>query len=316
MSIGELVAAEPKVDPAFLSSPPSQWVAELGRWEELLADSTRVESAEALDRARLIREVVKIRKLSGDVAVAASRVEAFALRRLGQLGGRAIDDLPHSMRSSARFLAGLTPEGFAQMIESITAKASVSTLVSRLRTEQSVARERTDARERAINARWRQHHAFTTVSAVRDAVRALVHEVFVEGVPTTVAAGATRLLEVLNVTEEDSSSEAAEAVVAHALDTFPVFPYNEPNADLIGFAHVPPFIVIDSTEGWVRIPMHLATVAQLRWMAAYREERAEDMARCARSLASQASKCEQVCEANDLPSDTPLGDALALVSRR
>lgn len=298
-----------RVQTDLLAAPPGQWVAELGRWEHLLADASRVQAAEVLDRARLVREVWKIRKLAAAIGVAASRVEALALRWLGQFGGNALDAMTPGTRSVARYLAELPSEQFADLLDEITVKTAVATLVSRRRAIESQQAEETEVHERAARARWKRADHAVTAMDIRNATRALIHELFTEGHPTTVAIGATKLLALLNIAQDDVNSKAAEAIVEKALEVYTVHPDNEPGAELVGLRPVPPFIMLNTDDGWVRISQQLATVEQLRWMANYRQERADDMARAAQALALYADRCEAICRTNDLPLDTPLGAA-------
>lgn len=239
--------------------PAEQWASELARWETLLSTADLQATAEALDRARLIREVVRIRRLSADIAVAAQRAEACALRRLAQLD--ALDDEKPASRVNARYLAQLPDDRFTALLSELAPKAALSTIIGRWVQREADHQERGHERSAARDRGWRRLDADVKASQVRSAVRALVMDMLGGPEPTSDERAARALVDAIGLQDRDAFLVAGERIIRKAFATHPVEAHDD----------APAFITVNTSRGWVRIPLWQATSDDLRWALAYRE---------------------------------------------
>lgn len=296
--------------------PTAGIVALLAKWEALLADSTAIAAAEARDKARTIREVAKMRKMAGEISIAANRVEAHALRRIGQLGVEASHLIPAVARTAARWLGALPQPAFDAFINRVAITPTIVGMVQIARSQEARDIEQGEAHTRARENSWHRTRRGAAVDEMRTACRAIIHEIFTEGHPVTVSHGAKMLLDLLNTWQDDYTSAAAETIVAKAMERYKVAPPMGGWENLIGLEAVPPFILVHTDEGWVRVARDQATVAQLRAMAVSRLELVEQLRGDAENLLVDAEDLRLICDEYGFdPETTKLQEAATAATR-
>lgn len=254
------------------------------------------------EKARLLREVLRLRKASSELRIEATRLECQCLRRLGQLGTK---EKGH-WGATARAFAAMADAEFDELMASISDVGSPNTI--RLRWEHKRYEEQRQQRYRQSvdSGRTFAPYDFTErpdihvvgvdgfVSAVErllaletpedlaDQVRDLLGDLVAHGEPFTVAEAAAKLAVRLGL-EPDALDDygAKELIREHIRRDMS----EEPGE------YWPRFVTYHDDEiGWVRVPFNRATVEQIRYMASTRLVQAQQYMNKAESFAEKVTE--------------------------
>jgi hypothetical protein len=248
--------------------------ARLSEWEIELTGASARQSEEVRDSALMIREAAKIRKLGTRIIRAAERVEAAALRRLGQLD--AVGSLHSWPRCNARWLATLDAAQFDTVLARIDQGDSLNAQRQEMRDEEY---ERLDRDElQRSGTPWPTASDFpATYDELRKAALIVANVAFAAGSPIEVQQAVSAVIEQYELEDSIMVRHGLAAIVREAL-------LHATDDDLAFWGKIPRFITFESAAGWVRIPRQVATLGHLRFMAEYRRTQAEQMDAIAKDL--------------------------------
>lgn len=278
--------------------------------------------AEVVDRARMAREWVKIKKVAGDVAVAACQLHAAALRQLGLLGSEGLSQLKGQDKSVARDLALVTDARFQSYLEGLSKAAAPITILQHFRQEDYESHEENRGRDRANGhaspegrhyPRTGRRHTPEDLDAEeaehrrqRDASRAvtdLLGDLYENGDPFMVSEVVDRVLDdIVQVSGGDTPSmvaspylrEGVAAVVRHSLMAGASFGSGTRDTWSKGLVKPTWVTYQDGEDGWLRIPWERASLDQLRQMRDLRVSQAERLAQKAAELSTLVDYLEAV----------------------
>lgn len=251
------------------------------------------------DQAALLVEMQRIRNLADELAWAALRVSVLAWRRIGLLGAKVGTA---SERHTANTLARLSVEEIDDFLADFTGRSAggfAKIVAARLREREAVDDVRAgrspspsfhSALERSRRDSANLHQA------AQEVLRAIERRG--DGDWTTTGA-ALSLLAALDVPVDSLTVCAAREVVREAMAAA------DPSDGSVrrdALRYLPRFVsFLSDADEWVRIPVEVATVAQVRWMADYRRNQARDLLRRADELNLAATALEEA--ASDPDSD-------------
>jgi len=291
---------------ALALNPTDDLAEMLGRLpqiERYINECTNAEDVQsAVDQARLLRELKRIRGLSEQVAAMALRIEVLALRRLAELG--ATFSKAGDKRCAERLARTAMPV-LDLLLSSESCPRTARGVGDRLAFMQRKESARSDAEngwiEPAVSATERQ----TPQWELADAAAKILNAATSTGEEFTVSDAADRLLEEIGAQHSDLHAMAARDLIREAIAA--------DDGDSDGFEHMPAVVTFrkfteDGTGPWVRIPWRNASVAQLRWMAQFRMSQAEAMLASARRLATLVDEIASTMTGDDDESESLLAE--------
>lgn len=273
----------------------SQALAALSLIEAKINDSEDLgELHDIADQAALLIEMQRIRDLSAELAIAALRVSVLAWRRIGQLGASVGTT---TERTTARTLARLSLAEVDSFLAEFTGRSAnglAKIVAARLRERDAVEDLRTNgtnntpAHDPSDSSYTR---ARSDVVNLHHSAQHILREIERRSEDLTTTQAALELLAALDVPADSLTVSAARQVVMEAMMA------PEPPDDAIRRDHLkylPRFVTYSTSEGeWLRIPVGVATVHQVRWMANYRRTQANDLMRRAEELDLAATELER-----------------------
>lgn len=268
--------------------------AQFDAWVAAIRTSLHADDvSELVQQARMVREVAKIRKMAQTVGVAASRLEAHALRRLAQLGCTESTKYGSALHKSyGRTFASLTDDEFDALLAARD-WSTAAAMAKHIRDEENLQREKERV---AAGQAWPgesapYRHRYNAGEA-RSAAFTILNRIGTDSF--TVTEAASRLLDEMDVPEDDLTLRAARELVRESIassdetrddDEFPKF---------VTFRQ---YSLGDEEEGtWLRIPISHATAAQLIWMAEYRNAQAKELQDAADLLTIKALEAKIAAE--------------------
>ena len=292
-------------------------VDQLRKAREFVRLCTADEALDAFNQAQLVREWTRLYKAATGVALEACRLQAAALRRLGQLApGKTRKG---QERNTAEWLATLTDEAFERLIGKMTDPVGPLTLY-----RAHLARGRIDTNRYEGEQGARGNEVYIFDEPVEENLGIAAYEVLhaaMAGGATTVndlTVELARRLEInLESMDPESSAmrEGIEAVIREALRNESVHggelvrrtTRGPVEQHLAGHEGHPKWITWRDASGtWRRIPWQAAHLAHLRFMADFRQKQADDTQKSADELKALADLLEQAAER--LPGMTSLPD--------
>lgn len=271
-------------------------LSRLPQIERFIAQSTNADDMRsAVDQARLLRELKRIRGLAEQVAAMALRIEVLALRRLSELGAaftkttdkRCADRLARTPMADIEVLLAST--------DCPRTALGVSDRLGAIERQQAARR---DVRSGRVEPD--QHPTSNTVPwyELAEAAAKILNSATTLGTEFTVADAADKLLAEVGAEHSDLHAMAARELIRDAIAA--------DDGDSDGFRDTIPAVVTfrkwnpDGTDGaWVRIPWRNATLAQLRWMAEYRMVQAKAMLAAAERLTDLVDSLAQFTAGRD-----------------
>jgi hypothetical protein len=241
-----------------------------------VASMTIDEAATTADKAALVRKLVGKWKHAAAITKTALLLECLALRRIGTLVEDPREHLPKNPASAAKLFATLSEDDLRAEVANYHGAGALG-----LRTW-IMARQRNCDASTPLGAgsSWRQ---------LRRAAADIIASAVYEGEPVTVEALAARLASNSIEIRDRATKEGAQAAIRSAAVEL-AKGWAGDGADTAG---IPQTVTVnDSSLGWIRMPWHVATVAQLRFMADLRAEQAAALACTAKKLAAIADELE------------------------
>lgn len=262
--------------------------------------ATAQDDAEVRDiyhQAELARQWVRIHREAVALAVEASRLELVALRRLGQL--RALGSLGSQRASAARGLAELAEPDFERLLASVAEDTSAVAVWRRYK--QALEEQQGVRIGYAIGSGQSAAPEEVTSEELSDATEAVLAAAFADGRPTSVTGAALSVAEILGLEDSFVENSAVRRGLRAAVR------YSLAQANSAAEGDYPRFVTYrDKEVGWVRVPFHCASVAQVRAWASFRMRQARD-------TATAASYAETIAAlVNAAPDDANVADVLGL----
>lgn len=236
---------------------------------------------DALDAAKAIQSLIKIRKMAADVAKEAIWLEALCLRRLGGI----IDDdgiIPPHLRPAANHFAPMSDTELRTFLDAYSSSTALGSY-RRFRREESARQEEKrgrawasgqDDRYDEIESPRFQDRVKQYSDNIRAAATALVSEALIDGgLPLKVSDLAVVLIEdhFPDMQANPAFRRGVAKVLDDAIRSAPS-PITEYSAD------TPRFIACTTPDGdWVRVPIQYATVGQYKEYLAYRRQQIDDL---------------------------------------
>jgi hypothetical protein len=270
--------------PAADTATVDQMVAQCATWEAMIRSEDNVgQLADIAERAKMLRAFVKIRKMAAEVAHAAFRLEAVALRRLWQLGCRNPGQYGSAaVKGQAATLAELSDADFDAGLADGRWSA-IGSWVNEIRKQANI-----DSATRLIldGDAWADtpHSFYGASRRLERAASELLEQVTTAGDEFTTATAASSLLDRLGIDEDDVTVKAARAAIREALHLD-----DGGAAGSTGEYDLPRIVTYRHHDVWVRVPTHRATLAQLAWMAEFRMRQAEELMIVARCLRDEVA---------------------------
>ncbi len=278
-------ALEPQSLDIDLSTPLREQLRALRAIREIvrITDDPN-EATTTAQRARLIREWVKISKAANEIAIEATRLEMTALRRLAQLN--AFDGMSSASKAAARGFAGLSDEDFATLIEKA---GESSTAIAVWRSTQREEQEAAGYERGQRMARGEGHvpsHSVDTDEMADAASKVLAASLDADR-NLSVTEAALRLSELLDISDEFHASAAVRNGLRNAIRS-------ALHNDLETEDGVPNFVTYRTTEaGWVHVPFNVASVEQVESWALFRQSQANDYVAAAAEAISISDKLKK-----------------------
>lgn len=263
-------------------------VHRLNEIADSMATSTGDEAKDAAEKAKLFVAYAKIHKAAEEIRRAAFRVEAYALRRIGQLRMENQLKLPET-RNAARLFGDFSDQEFSGWILRFHGDSAVGFKRWIVWTEER------DRRDTAFD-RWesgqggapvRHYDPEGAAESVRSAVITLVQAM--DGESWTVEDVVTKVLDEFDPDPirdygliRHAMRDVVRNVVNQAVTTVPTVQEVGGNGIRgrvgIGDLIAPLMITLESTDhGWVRIPFTMATLTEFEWFVTFREEQAAEL---------------------------------------
>ena len=252
-----------------------------------------------------VREWIRIRKVAGDLRTEACRLEAIALRNLGQMGSGAAHDagLSNVWVATANGLASMDNDEFDALLARAEELGSPHTMWNSVRKHRAAMFRQAEGRAFSVggigSALEPNERGTIEPRDVADAARTILTAALAEGEGFTVSDVTDSLVAWIRNSE---GKRDIRGVGSSAIDD-PAFRLGVSEvvrkAASINTSRtdVPAFITFyDGNEGWSRIPWTVATLPQLEQMARYRREQAIEMASAATVLESLVSDLAQESE--------------------
>jgi hypothetical protein len=289
-------------------------VAQLRAAREWVRTCSEPEALDAKHKADMVQDWVRAYKAATAIALEACKLQATALRRLGQLNPQLIRG--NEQRHAAEWLGGMAEDAFEAMVSSMTEpRSAVSFYREHARREWLGAARRwgEQAARGGQGASEREEAPEIHFHGLALAVQEVLHAAM-SGGATTVHDLGEELARHLEITLDHNTSpenvamrEGIEAVIREALRG------EQPgSADrarpLIrqGSGHwerAPGLDHLAGPEGsWRRIPWQAAHLSHLQFMAAYRQQQAKDLQASADELSGLAAALERT--ASTRPGET------------
>lgn len=266
---------------------------EVAQFQERLAqveaaiDSVPVDQlGDAMQWIREQQAVLKARKRIGQIVIAAKRLEAKLLQRMGRLAESTpeifkIAGLTTAEKSAAKYLAELTDEGFNNFLSFLGESGKVSS---------DVTAYRRDEQERGYRQQIRAQAESGDSPRVGAAERQVFKQTVDEWVAEIIMTGdghssrdiVVGLAETIGIDAEDPVSRAGlnhviTAAFARVKDEERGYARYDDGTECIS-AEIPVQVAVNYDE-WVRVPWSAATVEQMTWNADYWEVQADSIAR-------------------------------------
>lgn len=293
-------------DVATIPEDVAQARASLARMKSWIdAAETAEEIGAATDALREAREWMRIKKVSTDLRTEAARIEAIALRRLGQMG--CPTRLPSGYKAAALGFAQLSDDEFARLLKRGAELTNPVTIWGIIRNELAAEHRRKVGYNFAQGIDRAGPYAgapkFVDSRDVATAVRTLLASAAEQGDRFTVAELTDTLVnwvsenadvdpDVGSVTpfiDDPDFRQGMAEVVRHALRS------ETATAD----PRMPAFVTYyDGNEGWVRIPWDSATIHDLEAMAQHRRHQARDAAAAAEKYEDLAVELRALSNSN------------------
>lgn len=256
------------------------------RWVE--ASETVDQAADVADKSRQIADWLRVQQASDAARVAATRLECIAVRRVAQLGG--VDRLRPIDRRAALSFAALSDEEFKVVLDAAPIIGRPNSIFQHLRNkqEEAIREEITGRRVKRVVVDGFPEDPDPVEGRARIARAAaeLLDGLSLKGCPFTVDSAGRELGERLAEETEDrwwSSDELRPALREAIREAIRLAPPSSdddsgPRPDIVTY--------YDNQIGWVRIPWHVASIAQLGAMVELRQQQAKAMQSAADQLAS------------------------------
>lgn len=270
------------------SAVMSDEIARIRAW--LASSASPDEAADAADQLRQTREWMRIQKAATELRIEALRLEFTAIRRVGQSGRDEL--LPKNLRTVARDCAAMTDAAFRLLLAELNEAASPRAVWNRRQRAIEVEEWRDYGRKLAADIDKPQPHR--DITRVQQAAHILLSEMRTEAQPFTVASATERLAEVLVEQEEvDWMTSAARDGLAEVVREALRVEYADASGPLkVGGRtyRVPAFVTYHEGDvGWIRVPVAVAGISQLKAMAELRQIQAQQLAAAASELADLAA---------------------------
>lgn len=248
----------------------------LGTWVD--GFGTVIESTQAWEQARIIRELSKLREVSHDIAVAALRVECKAMRRLGKLGPAGLKPLKGVARKAASDLANLATDEWHQFLRDIFKNCTPQAALREFETAQEARRD-FDLGTEIGNGRTHDPRSWSNDDnrPLMRAASEIIDFVVGEGEPFTVARAAADLAAYL----ERYIDDPIDRLACHQAIRLAMREDERANAqrgEETLYTQLPPVVTYFEHEvGWVRLPRERASVEQFRFHVEYRERQGREL---------------------------------------
>jgi hypothetical protein len=278
-----------------------EMVGKLRQAAEWVCTANAPEATDTMQKARLVREWVKISNAAKQIGIEAVRLHFTALRRLAQLN--ACDQIASPQeRSAARWLADMTDSDFATLLdEKVTDKSSPTAIYREMRAGQQTEIKVSYGRELARGSGVDYSRAELAYAASQ-----VLNSAMASG-QTTVSKLTENLVQNLELAGD---SGVADSAIREGVENIVREAIRIESRTTDGRVSV---IVFKTKEGWLRIPWNAATLEQLKWMADFRMRQAQELTQAAEELASLTATMEKVHAEN--PTWTTLKDLWAIHTR-
>jgi hypothetical protein len=264
---------------------------ELRKWVQ---DAGPTDAAELAANAKKARDVIKALKASLDLAAEATRLEMAALRRLGELNRTDLLPRGSNLKTAARWLADLSPDTFSQLLVDLEpGQTTFSVYRQHMR-----SREEEEDRQRMANIgagrpqRPVRGYDGPSQLEIARAAETILESLTLRADTFTVSEAADELAEALEIPSWNRPTHLGlEQIVRDAISQTPMrgsedFPYSAPQ-----------FVTYHEADvGWVRVPWERASLTQLRFMAEYRKEQADQMVGAWKELQDLLARLDDVAE--------------------
>jgi len=290
--------------PLTNASVAMRMLTDARRWVEESNDADAL--LDAIQKAQLAREWVRIVKEAAAIGAEATRLEMTALRRCGQIG--CVDQLPVHQRQAARGFAEMSDAEFATLMASTRCASVASTVWRTWRQDQ----EEADAYDRGYLIGSGQQSGGPVEIApheVSDAARIVLGAALNGQKGVSVGQASLALADALDISRADYfANDAMRKGLRTAIRAALASEYGLRSSD----NGLPDFISYQEEEmGWIVLPFAVANVTQVAAWAAFRNQQADDVRRAADEAMSLA---ERVVTLHETYPD--INKAIDLLARR
>ena len=261
-----------------------QQIVAVQRLREAVRMSPLAEAVDIAERARMAARWAKVAKSANELAVEAVKLECQALRRVGQLDSSVFKG---ERKNVAEAFAKMTDEEFAVqvLVRAVSGCVSAAAVLRTIRAE--------DRHERDVAEFWSNPTSHRlSYREVHDAATTLLVGLDTETSTSEIVA---ELAESLGLDDLSGALNAGlRAIVNHAIANV------DSEWRSLREIQLPEFATIRSDVypefKWRRVPMSLATLPQLRAMAADRRRQAEELAARADALDAAVTQLDELAQ--------------------
>jgi hypothetical protein len=282
-------AVVPQAFDIDLSTPLKEQIRALKTIRDIVAvtDDPK-EAASNAQKARLVREWVKIQKLARELAVEATRLEMTALRRLAQLD--ALTSLSPAHKSAAKGFAAMTDVAFEATLQVAGDSSSAIAVWRHVQHDGEVAEGVVRGRQIAQGDR---HDPISVDSdELSEAASTVLAAALAADRNVSVTEAALALAEALGMADDFHNSAAVRSGLREAIRS-------ALHNDTEMVEGAPNFVTYKNEEaGWVHVPFNIATIEQVKAWAAFRQAQAQDHVAAAAEAMALAHKLETAQKAN------------------
>lgn len=263
---------------------------EMQRLESAIASmDAAAEVADVEARARLAAKLMRAVGAAEEMLVAAFRIQARALRRLGQITDARPEGMSPRLWNTAREFAALDPATFERHLHNVNRRNPTVTVMRYLiRSERAAADMDAKLRDADAGAplptetRWDPALA---EQIVRDAVAKIMAATSIEA-EFSVESLAGEIIDALDPPPggwNNLSEAKLRDFVRNALNEATVTA--DPTADRLPAGYrLPRVITVQTHDGFIRVPLELASMRDLEWFVEFRESQAADLLERAESF--------------------------------
>jgi hypothetical protein len=262
----------------------------LRKMQQAVADASPADAADMAERARMASKVLAAMKAAGEIRREAFRLEAMAMRRLGQLQSSHLAGPQYA--TACDWFAALSQDDFDSLISDSTSSSPLGIYRKHLKLEYDDV-----LRRRGIGiGNGTVVESIDHPMAVRDlaeAAGALLTDYTNRRTTFSVSEVAEELADELGMSRYDAVvREGLREVVRQAIN---IDSQNVEERWECDGTPLPRFVTYhEDCGGWVRVPIATASAAQLRCMVELREAQALDLLRAAEKLRAVLTRIEEI----------------------